>query len=62
MQIEARDGGHPNSLFDVATVSVIIVDANDNAPVFTQNNYVAAVSEFASVGTDIITVSCTLSN
>ncbi|GAB6033159.1 hypothetical protein CHUAL_012768 [Chamberlinius hualienensis] len=55
LTIQANDGGTP-SLSNHATVNITITDANDNAPVFTQNVYSATVREDAQVGDRIIKV------
>ncbi|XP_053703387.1 protocadherin-16-like isoform X1 [Synchiropus splendidus] len=52
--VEARDGGTP-SLYSVTTVQVQISDVNDNAPVFHQSEYRAAVSEDTDPGSTILT-------
>ncbi|KAM8835014.1 protocadherin-16 [Synchiropus picturatus] len=52
--VEASDGGTP-SLYSVTTVQVQISDVNDNAPVFHQSEYRAAVSEDTEPGSTILT-------
>jgi len=42
-----------------ATVTIVIDDINDNAPVFTQRVYRAVMSENYAVGTSVISVSAT---
>ncbi|KAF7700324.1 protocadherin-16 [Silurus meridionalis] len=53
--IEACDGGNP-SLTGLTTVQVHISDVNDNAPVFHQSEYRAAVSEDEPPGSTILTL------
>ncbi|KAH1027486.1 hypothetical protein HUJ05_000983 [Dendroctonus ponderosae] len=45
-----------NKLSSTSTITVSVIDVNDNAPTFDQDNYSAVVSEVASPGTLIITV------
>jgi protocadherin Fat 4 len=54
--VMATDGGlQPAS--DTALINITLVDANDNPPVFVQNNYSAAFSEDVTAGYSITTVS-----
>ncbi|TSK49682.1 Protocadherin-16 [Bagarius yarrelli] len=53
--IEAFDSGKP-SLTGVTTVQVHMLDVNDNAPVFHQTEYRAAVSEDEPPGSTILTL------
>ena len=53
--VEARDGGTP-SLSSTCVVRVLIVDANDNRPTFTQPNYTAVVREDIAVNTSLLQV------
>jgi len=46
-------------LSSTATVIVSIADANDNVPIFPQQQYTAAVSEMASPGTLVTTITAT---
>ncbi|XP_030001926.1 protocadherin beta-16-like [Sphaeramia orbicularis] len=55
LKLLAVDGGNPQRSGTV-NININILDANDNAPVFNQSVYKAAVSENASKGTLIITV------
>jgi len=54
--VEACDGGIP-SLSSTAVVTVLLVDANDNRPVFTQSNYTAFVREDVAINTSLLQVS-----
>ncbi|CAP33911.2 Protein CBG15736 [Caenorhabditis briggsae] len=56
--IEAQDGGKPAKTGQLRC-SIEIVDANDNAPVFTRSRYTASVSANVSIGSNIITVQAT---
>lgn len=55
LTLQALDGGAP-PLSDHALLNVTVVDCNDNAPVFTQPAYSAAVREDAAPGTPVLTV------
>lgn len=54
--LTAVDGGEPN-LSGTAQIHVTVLDANDNAPVFTKTVYKATIPENAPKGTVITTVS-----
>ena len=54
--LTAVDGGSPQRSGTVA-IHVIVLDANDNAPVFTEAVYTAALPENSPLKTKIITVS-----
>ena len=58
LTVTARDGGVP-SLSATTTVHIIVVDVNDNAPLFTSESYVAIVTENSLMGT-MVMVSPTL--
>uniref|UniRef100_A0A9J8CLR4 Cadherin EGF LAG seven-pass G-type receptor 1b n=1 Tax=Cyprinus carpio carpio TaxID=630221 RepID=A0A9J8CLR4_CYPCA len=53
--VEARDHGVP-TMSSSASVSVTILDVNDNVPTFTQHLYNLKVNEDAVVGTSVLTV------
>lgn len=57
LTILATDMGIP-PLSNQAMVNIVVLDSNDNAPVFTQQLYAVQVSEDAQVGTTILQV-CT---
>jgi len=54
--IEACDGGTP-SLSSTAVVKILVLDANDNRPVFSRSNYTAVVREDVTVNTSLLQVS-----
>ncbi|XP_071017065.1 cadherin EGF LAG seven-pass G-type receptor 2-like [Oncorhynchus clarkii lewisi] len=54
--VEARDHGHP-VMSSSASVSMTILDVNDNNPEFTQRSYYMRLNEDAVVGTSVVTVS-----
>uniref|UniRef100_A0A8C1A1G6 Cadherin EGF LAG seven-pass G-type receptor 1b n=1 Tax=Cyprinus carpio carpio TaxID=630221 RepID=A0A8C1A1G6_CYPCA len=54
--VEARDRGVP-TMSSSASVSVTILDVNDNVPTFTKHLYNLKVNEDAVVGTSVLTVS-----
>ncbi|XP_053501616.1 protocadherin gamma-A3-like isoform X36 [Ictalurus furcatus] len=54
--LTAMDGGEP-VLSGTVQIHVTVLDANDNAPVFTQKVYRATLTENAAKGTKLITVS-----
>ncbi|XP_053542760.1 protocadherin gamma-A3 isoform X38 [Ictalurus punctatus] len=54
--LTAMDGGEP-VLSGTVQIHVIVLDANDNAPVFTQKIYRTTLIENADKGTKVITVS-----
>ncbi|XP_040574168.2 LOW QUALITY PROTEIN: cadherin-related tumor suppressor-like [Lepeophtheirus salmonis] len=53
--VQVRDNGITR-LFDKTSVSVIIIDRNDNAPKFSEKIYEVQVSENAKIGSEIISV------
>ncbi|KAK8767142.1 hypothetical protein V5799_006076 [Amblyomma americanum] len=56
--VTARDRGHPMRSAS-QRLRVILLDENDNSPVFDPRQYSAAVSENASLGTSVLQVSAT---
>ncbi|XP_010773319.1 protocadherin gamma-A11-like [Notothenia coriiceps] len=58
LTLTAFDGGNPQKSGSVK-INVVVLDANDNAPVFTQSVYRVTVPENASRGTVILRVSAT---
>lgn len=52
----ARELYTEESLSSTATVTVTVTDINDNAPTFDQEGYSATISEVASPGTPVITI------
>ncbi|XP_068963508.1 protocadherin beta-2-like [Petaurus breviceps papuanus] len=58
LTLTAVDGGVPPRS-GTARVRVLIVDINDNAPVFTQSQYEARIPENSSIGSKVVTVSAT---
>uniref|UniRef100_A0AAQ4RC38 Cadherin, EGF LAG seven-pass G-type receptor 3 n=1 Tax=Gasterosteus aculeatus aculeatus TaxID=481459 RepID=A0AAQ4RC38_GASAC len=53
--VEARDYGMP-PLSATASVTITVMDVNDNRPEFLQKEYYARLNEDASVGTSVVTV------
>uniref|UniRef100_A0A803VCW4 Cadherin EGF LAG seven-pass G-type receptor 3 n=1 Tax=Ficedula albicollis TaxID=59894 RepID=A0A803VCW4_FICAL len=53
--VEARDHGSP-SLSASASVTVTVMDVNDNRPEFTQKEYFIRLNEDAAVGTSVLSV------
>ncbi|XP_027764841.1 protocadherin gamma-A4-like [Empidonax traillii] len=56
--LRAMDGGDP-SRTGTARIRVTVLDANDNAPVFSQAEYTVRVPEDVPVGSVLVTVSAT---
>ncbi|XP_040903623.1 protocadherin beta-15-like [Toxotes jaculatrix] len=56
--LTAVDGGSPQRT-GTATVHVTVLDANDNAPVFSQNVYEAILPEDSPLGTVVVKVAAT---
>uniref|UniRef100_A0A9J8CP41 Cadherin EGF LAG seven-pass G-type receptor 2 n=2 Tax=Cyprinus carpio TaxID=7962 RepID=A0A9J8CP41_CYPCA len=54
--VEARDHGTP-AMSSSASISMTILDVNDNNPEFTQKAYYMRLNEDASIGTSVVTVS-----
>uniref|UniRef100_A0A8C2Z8K1 Cadherin EGF LAG seven-pass G-type receptor 2 n=1 Tax=Cyclopterus lumpus TaxID=8103 RepID=A0A8C2Z8K1_CYCLU len=54
--VEARDQGYP-VMSSSASISMTILDVNDNNPEFTQKAYYMRLNEDAAVGTSVVTVS-----
>ncbi|XP_060087564.1 cadherin EGF LAG seven-pass G-type receptor 2 isoform X2 [Heteronotia binoei] len=54
--VEARDHGIP-PMTSSASVSITVLDVNDNNPEFTQKEYAVRLNEDAAVGTSVLTVS-----
>ncbi|XP_053157672.1 cadherin EGF LAG seven-pass G-type receptor 3 isoform X2 [Hemicordylus capensis] len=53
--VEARDHGSP-SLSASASVTITVMDVNDNRPEFTQKEYFIRLNEDATVGTSVLSV------
>uniref|UniRef100_H3DAY8 Cadherin EGF LAG seven-pass G-type receptor 2 n=1 Tax=Tetraodon nigroviridis TaxID=99883 RepID=H3DAY8_TETNG len=54
--VEARDQGYP-VMSSSASISMTVLDVNDNNPEFTQKAYYMRLNEDAAVGTSVLTVS-----
>ncbi|XP_062373889.1 cadherin EGF LAG seven-pass G-type receptor 1-like [Sardina pilchardus] len=54
--VEARDNGVPAPLSSSASISITVLDVNDNVPEFTQRSYSLKINEDAVVGTSVLTV------
>ncbi|XP_051784464.1 protocadherin Fat 1a isoform X3 [Erpetoichthys calabaricus] len=59
LTVKATDQGSPRRLSTVCSVTVSVLDINDNPPVFEHREYVANVSEDVTVGTQIMQVFAT---
>ncbi|XP_055015042.1 protocadherin gamma-A10-like [Boleophthalmus pectinirostris] len=55
LKLVAVDGGSPQRSGTV-NINVVVLDANDNAPVFNQSIYKASVTENSPKGTHVVTV------
>ncbi|TRY59248.1 hypothetical protein DNTS_026386 [Danionella cerebrum] len=53
--VEARDNGAP-VMSSSASISITVLDVNDNVPKFTENTYSLKINEDAVVGTSVLTV------
>ncbi|XP_035384301.1 cadherin EGF LAG seven-pass G-type receptor 1 isoform X3 [Electrophorus electricus] len=53
--VEARDNGIP-AMSSSASVSITVLDVNDNVPTFTEKVYSLKINEDALVGTSVLTV------
>ncbi|XP_074147713.1 protocadherin beta-2-like [Sminthopsis crassicaudata] len=58
LTLTAVDGGVPPRS-GTAQVRILVVDINDNAPVFTQSQYDIHIPENSSIGSKVVTVSAT---
>ncbi|NXG06725.1 PCDG9 protein, partial [Sakesphorus luctuosus] len=56
--LRARDGGDP-ARTGMARIRVTVLDSNDNAPVFSQAEYMVRVPEDVPVGSTLITITAT---
>ncbi|XP_065110593.1 protocadherin Fat 1a isoform X2 [Paramisgurnus dabryanus] len=56
LRAKATDRGSPRHLSSVTTISISILDINDNPPVFERREYTATVAEDVSVGTQVLRV------
>ncbi|XP_026213713.1 protocadherin gamma-A2-like isoform X10 [Anabas testudineus] len=56
--LTAVDGGEPQ-MTGTMQILITVLDANDNAPVFTQPVYKTAIKENAPIGTVVVTVTAT---
>lgn len=56
LTVKATAGGK-QSLSDMATVTIHLLDINDNSPVFSQKIYSAIVSEDTRLASTVLTVS-----
>ena len=59
LRVKAKDRGNP-VLSSETTVTVNIVDINDNNPDFTENTYKGSVKETAAVNTYVLRVNISL--
>ncbi|KAI7810617.1 putative protocadherin Fat 3-like [Triplophysa rosa] len=55
LEITAQDQGRPSRSTTI-TLDISVTDINDNAPIFSKQQYEVMVSEHATVGTDVLNV------
>ena len=53
LTVQVSDGGSPISFSASATLTVLVMDENDNAPLFTSPSYSASVQENSPIGTSV---------
>lgn len=56
LRARATDRGSPRRLSSLTTISISILDINDNPPVFERREYTATVAEDVTVGTQVLRV------
>ncbi|XP_054989208.1 protocadherin Fat 3 isoform X2 [Sorex araneus] len=59
LSVRASDLGPGQALSSLATVTITVLDINDNPPVFERRDYLVTVPEDASPGTQVLTVFAT---
>ena len=59
LRIECRDGGHGTSLMTTRNLTVFVSDAGPDAPVFSEQIYLATLIEQSPLATVVLTVSAT---
>ncbi|KAL5017401.1 hypothetical protein ScPMuIL_006990 [Solemya velum] len=59
LYVEAKEDDTAESLSSTSTVTVNVIDVNDNHPTFVQEEYKARVRETAPGGTEVITIQAT---
>ncbi|MBN3310636.1 FAT4 protein, partial [Amia calva] len=60
IQVVAKDNGSPQLSSNVTvTIQVIVLDANDNVPVFSQATYTVSLTENSPIDTVVLSVSAT---
>ncbi|KAH9523163.1 Protocadherin-11 Y-linked [Bulinus truncatus] len=57
--IFARDGNTSNALTGTLSVTVVVVDVNDNNPIFTQTLFNFSIQETATIGSSVGAISAT---
>ena len=55
LSVTAEDHGHPPRS-DTTDIEVIVLDVNDNSPIFEQTSYLGRVDEDAIIGTSVLTI------
>ncbi|XP_062507613.1 protocadherin Fat 3-like [Corticium candelabrum] len=58
LSVVVKDGGNPPQ-FSTATIDITVLDANDNVPRFSRQNYMALIQENATVGYTVLQVNAT---
>lgn len=56
LTVRASDFGSPLPLFSLVNVTIIVLDINDNPPVFERRDQLASVPEDVRVGTEVLRV------
>lgn len=55
ISVTARDNGKP-PLSDTTDVEIVIIDVNDNPPIFSQTSYASSIMENSASGTSVVRI------